>query len=187
LTEIFALLCCAALWQGTAQAPGQKPKARYVNCDFGYVVQVPPELTGGVSAYSRHGFRIQLPDGKSVIEIYNAFNMGESTSFTDIVKYELELRSQGRENWEIVSRRVGQMKGFDSEQVTARYTRKTEVWKARAFVVYRPSQTDGLGNITYVLELSSPEASYENALAKFNQTVDGFQLIDLPHGPCSNN
>ena len=184
---IIAFIGGSALSKGTAESGEEKPVTRYINCDFGYVVQVPHKLIGRVPAYSSHGFRIDLPDGKSIIEIYNAFNMSESTSFSDIVRYELELRAEGKANWRIINRRVGQTKGLESTEITATYASKTEAWKAEALIVYRPTRTDDLGNIVYVLELSSPAALYDNALEKFNETVGGFQLTDLPRGPCSNH
>lgn len=185
LTFFFATLCALAFLQGN-QRPPERPAATYTNCDFGYSVKVPVDIAAGSSPYSRHGFRIVLPDGKSAIEIYNSFNMGEGKSFPDIVTHQIELRSQGKANWKTMSQTFDQVHGFPSAEVTASYAGKTERWRVKTLVVYRPIQANGLGNIVYILELSSPEALYDRALPKLNEIINGFQFTDLPLAPCSN-
>lgn len=165
----------------------EKTNTRYVNCDFGYLVRVPSGFVARIPEYQRHGFSIDLPDGESTIEIYNAYNMSDSVSPRKVFDYELEGEAEGRPGWRIASRHDEQIKGLAATRVTATYRYKGAQWKSLYVILYRPLQSDGEGNIVYSLELSAPLARYQTTSAELDIVLGGFELTKIPHGPSSNN
>ena len=168
------------------EAERQATPNPYANCDYGYMVAIPTGLTARIPEYFSHGFEMDLPDRKSRIEIYNAYNMSDSSVPSTVFSYELQLRKGDRKNWRIVNQRSSREHNLDSIQVTASYARDGSAWKSEILIMYRPKQADGLGDIVYVVELSGPAARYNEAISYFNQTVEGISLTELPRGACTN-
>jgi len=183
---IILLPLCGASFSPAYGADTDTLVHQYVNCDYGYKVRVPKGLIGRVPPYALHGFRILLLRGRSTIRVYNQFNMVDSTSLSEIADHEMSPRSQGKTGWSIERRESERVAGLDAVRVTAKYTRGHVAWKDEHLILYRPLQEDGLGNIVYSLGMSVPANLYSSALEKFNRTVEGFQLTELPLGPCRN-
>jgi hypothetical protein len=158
---------------------------KYVNCDYGYTVTIPSGLTSKIPGYYNHGFELDLPDRESSIEVYNAYNMSDSTVPGVVFRYELNLRKEGKQDWRLVETHTGRVHGLDSMQAKATYTQNGTLWKSEVLILYRGRQNNGLGNIVYVVDLSAPARLYETALPYLNETVEGFHLAELPLGPCS--
>jgi len=169
------------------RSPQERKVAQYVNCDYGYVVRIPPGLVGQVPEYQNHGFYIRLPDGNSTINVSNEFNMSESALPAAVFHYELKFAAEVRIGWKILSRRYKKVKGLDAMTATATYKDKGAQWKSRILIVYRPLDEEGLGNIVYLFELSTPLARYKETSLAFDRVVGGFELTKLPRGPCSND
>jgi hypothetical protein len=187
LQFVLLLFLCSSFPTDGWPSPEERRVTRYVNCDYGYVVRVPSGLVGRVPEYQNHGFYMNLPDGQSTIEVYNAFNMSESVSPPAVFDYELKFQGEGRAGWRIVSRHSQQVKGLAATSVTATYTYKGAQWKSRSILVYRPEDSEGLGNIVYLFELTTPLERYEETSVELNRTLEGFELTKLPIGPCSND
>ena len=184
---MLALCCGWFISSSKALEAGQRANAnRYVNCDFGYSMEIPSGLTAKTPEYYNHGFVLHLPDRESSIEIYNAYNMSESRKPEAVFDYVLNLRKDQRKNWRVINKRSIQVDGLDSAQATARYERDGAQWKSEILIAYRATQADGLGDIVYLIELTGPAARYDEAIPYFNETVKGFQLTKLPRGKCSN-
>jgi hypothetical protein len=60
-------------------------------------------------------------------------------------------------------------------------------WKDEIIIIYRPLQADRLGDIVYVLALTAPAEQFEKEDPYLNKVLEGFQLTDLPRGPCTND
>jgi len=168
-------------------SPKEKRVTRYVNCDYGYAVKVPSGIIGRAPEYENHGFHMEFPDGQSTIEVYNAFNMSDSVSPRAVFDYEMKFRAEGRAGWRIISRHNEKIKGLAAASVTATYKRKGIQWKSHCVIIYRPEDSEGLGNIVYLFELTTPLERYEETSVELNRTLEGFELTKLPIGPCSND
>lgn len=189
----FTVKCLTAIWiigcvlsSSTSVARQERKTTQYVNCDYGYVVRIPHGLIGKVPLYQNHGFYIELSDEESRIDVFNSYNMSDSSVSSTVFSYELEFRKGERKDWRIVNQRLTREHDLDSTRVTASYTRDGTAWKSEILIMYRPKQADGLGDIVYVVELSGPAARYDEAIPYFNQTVEGFHLTELPRGACPN-
>jgi hypothetical protein len=186
LSIVFWLLLSSP-YAESWQSAHERRVTRYVNCDFGYIVRVPPGLIARVPEYARHGFNIDLPDGRSSIEVYNTYNMSGSSSPLAILKYQLQFQAELHPGWKVVSRHDQQVKGLAGTSVAAIYRYQGTAWKSHYIIAYRPLDGEGEGNIVYLFELSAPLNRYDKTLGDFNRVVDGFELTQIPRGPCSND
>ena len=156
----------------------------YVNCDFGYTVHLPKGLVGRVPSFARHGFDIALPDGSSRVTVYNEYNMLDRPTLRAIADSEFQMAGKGNPQWSVGNYRQEKLGGLSAIRATASYLRDGAEWRDEYLIAYRPLQRDGEGNIVYVVQLSAPKELFPAAMEKFQQTVKGFQLTRIPHGPC---
>jgi hypothetical protein len=187
LLSALSFLICSGFPNDSSRTPQERQVTRYVNCDYGYMVRVPAGLIGRVPEYQNHGFYMKLPDGQSTIEVYNEFNMSDSVSPHVVFDYELKSPAKRLAGWTIVSRHSQQVKGLAATSVTATYRYKGVKWKSHYVILYRPEDSEGLGNIVYLFELTTPLERYEETSVELNRTLEGFELTKLPIGPCSND
>jgi hypothetical protein len=124
-----------------------------------------------------------------MIWVFNHYNVSDSASLDDVVTYELEV-AQGvvhkKAAWQVGSIRRVRVAGLDAARAAATYTRDNLEWREDFVVIYRPGKdaVNGHDAIIYTLQLSAPKEAYSGALRKFDETIAGFRILDLPHGPC---
>jgi hypothetical protein len=161
---------------------------RYVNCDYGYAMTIPPGLVAEACAYGNHGWMLHFPDQESMISVYNEYNMSESDKPDSVFDYELgvlkEVRTRTHQRF--LNKRRNLVQNMHTIEVTASYKRDGKAWKSEIFFMYRPLQADSLGNIVYKIELMAPAALFDKAMPYFKKTLAGLQLLPLPLGPCED-
>lgn len=185
LCNVMKLIVALILASCALAQQKEQPK-KYSNCDFGYMLSIPTDLTLHRSEYYNHGVELGLPDGVSTIEVFNSYNMSESTSPEVAINYELRNRIEGRAKWQVVRQTNLRLYQLASKRLRADYIKDQVPWTSEIVILYRAPQADGLGNIIYALELSAPASCFDAAIPYFDEVLKGFSLSALPKGPCVN-
>ena len=165
---------------------------RYTNCDYGYYALLPSGVIGhGThSPAPNHGFVVPLPDvGKTslvsdddprLLFVNAEYNMSESRSLRRVADYQLGLASQGKATFRIVERKATTLDGLAAIRVRFEYDTSSSRMTELEVIALR-------SGIVYEVGLRTRQADYEHDHKWLVRIQEGFRLMSLPQGPCSND
>jgi len=167
---------------------------KYTNCDKGYSVSLPKGLLahGELPPSSNHGFLVSAKAPDTVAEVtletqrlvgvydsYDSMGYGSARAYL-----KAELAHAGPV--EILESRDTKFRELPAAY--ARYRRGSGVGAVEtAEVIIFRSHPENSGPIFYVIWLRTPSAHYEEDLRLYQLVCDGFRIIPVPCGECSND
>jgi hypothetical protein len=169
-------------------------RGRYTNCDKGYRVDLP----AGVVAHSsipplpNHGILVSANAPETVAEVtlgaerlvgvYDTYDAMEYGSAEAYLSRELEHAGPV----EVLARRDTKFRGLPAAYV--HYRKKTgDVAIEREEIIVFRGHPKNSGPIFYVIWLRTLRSHYEEDSKLYQEVRDGFHLIIIPRGECSNN
>ncbi len=169
-------------------------REKYTNCDKGYAVSLPK----GVVAHnelppsSNHGFLVsgKAPDtvaevtleAERLVGVYDTYDTMEYGSAQAYLGE--ELKDAGP--IEVLARNDTTFRGLPAAYVHYRKKTADVVIETEKIIVFR-NHPKNSGPIFYVIWLSTPSSYYEEDRKLYGQIRDGFHLIPVPRGKCSND
>jgi hypothetical protein len=158
---------------------------RYNNCDYGYYVLLPAGVVGhGTHSPSpNHGFSVPLPDvgttayvpeeNDRFIWVDASYNVTDADSLADVVAE----REKGEAKTRV--RTATKMAGVPAIQI------KTESVSGDHIVVEVETVALRAG-IIYTIGMRTPSAHIVGDEVEYRRILQGFRLLKLPRGVCSN-
>jgi hypothetical protein len=167
-------------------------RGQYKNCDHGYEVMLPD----GVVAHSslppspNHGFlvsaaapgtiaEIKLGDPR-LIDVYDTYDSEELGSARAY------LEAYPEQGAKVVATRDVTFKGLPAVYVHYRMKKEAAIIETRELIVYR-AHTKNIGPVFYVMMLQTPAEYESHDSLLYHKVIDGFRLLAVPRGQCSND
>ncbi|MGC2530986.1 MAG: hypothetical protein WA639_24840 [Candidatus Acidiferrum sp.] len=167
---------------------------KYKNCDMGYSVILPK----GVIAHDdlppnpNHGFLVSAgdPDTRAevsleaqrlvgVYDFYDAMDYGSARAYL-----KAELKRAGPV--EILETRDARLRGLPAVQIHYRKGVGDSAVETEEMIVFRGHPRNSSPTF-YVIWPRTPSAHYEEDDKLYHLICDGFNIIPVPHGECSND
>lgn len=179
-------------WAQTAKETIWREK--YTNCDKGYSVSLPKGLLahGELPPSSNHGFLVSAKAPDTVAEVtletqrlvgvydsYDAMGYGSARSYL-----KAELAHAGPVD--ILEIRDIKFRGLPTASVRYREGVGAGAVEAAEIIIFR-GHPENSGPIFYVIWLRTPSAHYEEDRRLYKLICDGFRILPVPSGECSND
>ena len=165
---------------------------RYTNCDKGYAVILPTGVVahGSLPPSPNHGILISAeapgattevtlatPRLISVYDTYDAAELGSARAY---------LEDHWEQSARVVETRDLTFKGLPAVYVHYRLKKEAAIIETEELVVYR-AHGKNIGPIFYVIMLQTPVEHYSEDTLLYREIRDGFHVLSVPRGECSND
>jgi len=159
--------------------------SRYNNCDYGYYVLLPRGVVGHdtLPPSPNHGFYIPLPDvgtTKDTADLKDRFiwvdasyNVTEAQSLAGLID------DKEKEGSKTLARTKTKIGGVPAIEITTEYKSEVRAVTEMETVALRAGIVYTIGMRTSRTNLTSDETEYR-------RIIQGFRLLKLPRGQCSN-
>jgi hypothetical protein len=167
-------------------------REKYTNCDKGYAVSLPKDVVahGGLPPSPNHGILVSAKAPHTVAEVtlkaerlvgvYDTYDAMEYGSAQTYLKKELEDAGP----IEVLAKNDTRFRELPAAYVHYRKKTGEVAIETEELILYRQSKNSG--PIFYVIWLRTPTSHYEEDQKLYQQVRDGFHLIPVPRGKCSN-
>jgi hypothetical protein len=188
----WAIMLAASVQHWTETSNELIWRGRYTNCDKGYAVILPNGVVahGSLPPSPNHGILVSAdaPDTTAEVKLgaprlidvydtYDAEELGGARAYLE--KYQ----EQGAT---VVEIRDLTFKGLPATYVHYRLKKASTAIETEELVVYRVGGKN-LGPIFYVIMLQTPAEHYRQDALLYHKIRDGFQVLSVPKGECSND
>jgi hypothetical protein len=166
-------------------------RGQYNNCDYGYYVL----LSNGVVAHGthspapNHGFLISLPDPTKTSYVSNqgdhfawvdaSYNVTDYHTLASVADYEVHVMDQERGRSRIVGRSSTRLAGLRALRFKVEYQSSKGKITEEQIIALR-------SDIVYTVGLRTLRQFRLSDEQVFQQIADGFRLLPLAQGKCSN-
>jgi hypothetical protein len=169
-------------------------REKYTNCDKGYTVSFSKGVVAhdGLPPNPNHGFLVSASDpgtvaevtleAKRLVGVYDTYDAMEYGSAQAYLKGELEDAG----SIEVVARRDTKFRRLPAAYVHYRKKTGDGAIETEEIIIYR-SHPKNSSPIFYVIWLRTPSSHYEEDRKLYQQVRDGFDVIPVPVGKCSND
>jgi hypothetical protein len=169
-------------------------REKYTNCDKGYTVSLPKGVVAhdGLPPNPNHGILVSASTPDTVAEVtleaerlvgvYDTYDPAEYGSAQAYLKGELEKASLV----EVLAQHDTKFRGLPAAYVHYREKTGNAAIETEEIIVYR-SHSRNLGPIFYVIWLRTPSSHYDEDRKLYQQVLEGFHVISVPRGKCSND
>jgi len=166
-------------------------RGRYTNCDYGYYVLLPAGMVahGSHAPAPNHGFLVALPDvlrtsaasfdEPRFVWLDASYNASDYQALADVANYELDLTKQDKRAFRVVERGLARLAGLPAVRFTVEYQAREGVVVEEQIVALR-------SGIVYTIGLRTVGADRSLDEQRFQTIRNGFRLLNLPRGQCSN-
>jgi hypothetical protein len=171
------------IWQG-----------RYKNCDYGYAVILPDGLVahGDLPPSPNHGVlvsakepgitaQVTLAEARLIYVNNEYYDAADSGSVREYLKRSRE------KNEEVVETENLTFKGLSAVYSHSRIKLGTDKVEKVEMVLYRNGAHTGRSDILYVIALRTPAEYFSQDSVLYNKILDGFEVLPVPKGECSND
>ena len=169
-------------------------REKYTNCDKGYMVSLATGVVahGGLPPNPNHGFLVSAKDpdtfaevtleAERLVGVYDTYDAMEFGSAQAYLRGELERAG----SVEVLEKHDMKFRGLPTAYVHYRKKTGDVAIETEKIIVFR-GHPKNLSPIFYVIWLSTPSSYYEEDRKLYGQIRDGFHLIPVPRGKCSND
>ena len=169
-------------------------RGKYTNCDKGYAVSLPIGVVGhdGLPPSQNHGFVISAaaPDTTSevtleaerLVGVYDTYDAMEYGSARAYSQAELEHA----EPVQTLERRDTKFRGLPAAYMRYRKGSGKSAFETDELIIFR-SHPRNSSPIFYVIWLRTPSSHYEEDRKLYQLVRDGFNVIPVARGECSND
>lgn len=169
-------------------------RENYTNCDKGYTVSLPKGIIahGDLPPSPNHGFLVSAsdPDTRAevslkaqrlvgVYDFYDAMDYGSARAY-------LKAELKHAEPAEILESRDTKFRGLPAAFIHYRKGIGSSAVEIEEMILFR-GQPRNSSPIFYVIWLHTPSAHYEEDAKLYRLIYEGFNIIRVPLGKCSNN
>jgi len=167
-------------------------RGRYTNCDKGYALILPDGVAahGSLPPSPNHGILVSAEAPGTTAEVklgsprlidvyddYDAEELGSARAYLE--KYQ-------EQSAKVVETRDLTFKGLPAAYVHYRVKKEAVVIETEELVVYRTNGKNH-GPIFYVIMLQTPAEHASQDALLYHKIRDGFQVLPVPKGECSND
>jgi hypothetical protein len=167
---------------------------KYTNCDKGYNLSLPAGVVahGSIPPLPNHGILVSANAPDTVAEVtleaerlVGVYDTNDAMGYGSAQAYlSEELKDAGP--IEVVARLDMKFRGLPAAYAHYRRRYGDVVIEKEELIVYR-RHSKNLGPIFYVIWLRTPAPHYLEDQKLYQRVRDGFHLIAVPRGECSNN
>jgi hypothetical protein len=166
-------------------------RGQYNNCDYGYYVLLPNGVVahGAPSPTPNHGFLISLPDLARTSYVSNqgdrftwvdaSYNVTDYHTLASVADYEVHIMDQERGRSRIIGRASTRLAGLRALRFKVEYQSSKGNITEEQIIALR-------SDIVYTVGLRTLHQFRSSDEQIFQQIADGFRLLPLPQGECSN-
>jgi hypothetical protein len=167
-------------------------RGRYKNCDHGYEAILPDGVVAhdSLPPSPNHGFLVSAEapgataevtlESPRLIDVYDSSDSSELGSARAYLEQYLE------QNAKVVQTRDLTFKGLPAVFVHYRVKREAVVVETEELIVYR-AHAKNIGPIFYVIMLKTPAKHRSQDAILYHKIRDGFRILAVPRGECSND
>jgi hypothetical protein len=169
-------------------------REKYTNCDKGYAVSLPKGVIAhaGLPPNPNHGILVSAKapgtvaevtlEAERLVGVYDTYDAMEYGSAQAYLWGELEQAG----SVEVLAQRDTKFRGLPAAYVHYRKKTGDVAIETEEIIVFR-SHLKILSPVFYVIWLSTPGSHYEEDRKLYQQVRDGFHLLPVPTGNCSND
>jgi hypothetical protein len=167
-------------------------RGRYTNCDKGYAVILPDGVVahGSLPPSSNHGILVSAEapgttaevklGSPRLIDVYDTFDVEElGSARAYLEKYQ-------EQNAKVIETRDLTFKGLPAAYVHYSVKKETATTETEELVIYR-AHGKNIGPIFYVVMVQTPAEHYNEDALLYREIRDGFHVLSVPRGECSND
>jgi hypothetical protein len=164
---------------------------RYTNCDYGYYVLLGSGVVGHdtLPPAPNHGFLITLPDNGRTstatdseernIWVDASYDVIDDQSLTGAVSYHEQIMKDVRGKPEVIKNTSTKLAGLQAVLSRVEYTTPKGIFVEETIICVR-------SGIIYTISLRTLLKDITVDEEQFQKIVNGFRLLKLPQGECSN-
>ncbi len=168
--------------------------SKYTNCDKGYAVELPTGVVAHASLppNPNHGFLISALapettsevtlDAERLVGVYDTYDAMEYGSAQAYLREEFEHAG----SIEVLAHGDTKFRGLPAAYVHYRKKNGDIAIETEEIVIFRTHPKNSVP-IFYTIWLRTPSPHYEEDRKLYQQVRDGFHLIPIPRGECSND